>query len=941
MAPIERFTRETFEQALPIHKDTGEPLWKPLGLVDGEYTYRIPVNGSCVAIEVRSSVDNTGIAAESGSDSIRCWLTNTQTGKPLGSKVSRWTTRLPGWESRLTGVLRTLWQWRVRAGDCPHCQQPKGIYKVKKEGKNKGRPFAKCFTCGDGFVWLDVAGNPVGNSVASPTIGANKDSDQKTIPTRDEKKDDLLVPMVEEVGAAPPNSDGTGGSIVTSDGTGGSNSNLSVPASSTLSVVPSFLAVGKQAVDVPDDEEVIEKQLEPIVHRLNEQQRQAVEAPVDAAVRVLAPPGAGKTLVISYRYAYLLENGAKPRDILAVTFSRSMADELLEQIKRVSPQIADTDAEKQVCTIHAICYRMLKDSGDNRSVPKEWQIKKVLNEIAESLWPYAEERPGWKEIYYWINNAKYHGVVTADDLGFFTRQIGDYQGRNLHEARRRFDEQMKGQRLLTFPDMLFNVEQKLKREPTFRVKWQTRFKWVMVDECQDTNSQAMRILTTLAQPQNQVFMVGDSDQLLFRFTGATPEANLYDGFEKRYPDGLTVKLVTNYRSTQAIIETCQRLIACNYENGGGPYGQQYFKDVQPRDDAPIGNPVSFREYEDVLDEADGLVEALVEQLAGGRQPGDFFVGARTRAQLGYLEGPLVRAKIPFINITGGSFWTSKHVADVVAYLRLAYDEGDDAAFKRVYNIASNWNVHLWGEQKGEYCHHRYLGRAFLDACGGSYKRVHQAVNKRHSFKPGVNDLTKLVYSLKSELQASKLPGRVLRVVIDDCYRKYLAAEEGVMVSDEAENGKLEDLETVIEIASQFDGVGEFLEYVDEAIKAAEAAKDKSWGDYVVLSSVHRLKGLERPVVYGIGISEGLSVSEPKGLLPHTFSLTEPPQDGILPTGGRGRVEDERCVCFVLASRAKEECHLSGVQVYRNAVMRASRFVGEMGLLSVVKEHSDD
>lgn len=152
---VDTFTKSDFEDALPKHRETDEPLWVCLGLKQFEYTYRVVGPDHTVSIEVRSSIGQDGKSAPSGKDSIRTWLVDAKTGGPLGSKVTRWTTRLPGWQERLRDVLRTLWLWRLRAGDCPQCNKPKGMWKVKKEGANKSRPFAKCEHCGNGFVWLD------------------------------------------------------------------------------------------------------------------------------------------------------------------------------------------------------------------------------------------------------------------------------------------------------------------------------------------------------------------------------------------------------------------------------------------------------------------------------------------------------------------------------------------------------------------------------------------------------------------------------------------------------------------------------------------------------------------------------------------------------------------------------------------------------------------
>lgn len=887
---IERFTKEQFEQVLPRHKITGSPLWDHLGIDQGEHTYQVVIPDTNKRIMIRSSIGRNGVAADTGKNSIRLWVQYwyKDAWLPLG-KLDRWTTRVPGWDKRMVSKLRELWRlaledskWRLALEDS------KGYTATgATEGNCSVAPVGpegeKVAQASDTPSGLDEAGDAT--SISPELSEVLKTSD--TSPAFDlgeehhtqEQEQDLVPPV-------PP-----------------------LPPGPTPS--PQQVAV--------------------------------IEAPVDRAMRVLAGPGSGKTFSLALRYSYLLANGARPQDIVAVTFSNPMATALLERITRINPEVTGTQGADQICTIHALCYRMLRAEGDKRRVPKHWQVKKILQEVIEDVWTYVDDRPGYREVLAFINTAKARGLTSADDLQLFGTVV-DCNGRNvgheLHETRKRFDERMKRQGLITFADMPFAIEIRLKTDRAFREKYQARFQWVIVDEGQDTTGQAMEILTTLAKPQDQFTIVGDADQLLYRFINATPERNLYQGFEEQYPEGLTFKLETNYRSTVEIVEAQLRLIAHNYDDQDGPYEQRYFKTLIPRDGASQGEPVTFNEYEMPEHEALALVNALRENFANGREPGDFFVAARTRNQLGYLEGPLTKAKIPFINIAGGSFWTSKHVGDVLGYLRLAYDEENDEAFQRVFNIGSRWNTHPWGKDRGEYCQHRYLGKAFLAACGESYKGLSRAYNRKRSFQPGIKDLQRFVQELQAEMAANDTPAPAIEFIVDECYKRYLMVEEGITGDDESQNGKLEDLNTVIEIACQFGTVEEFLAYVDEAIKAAEAAKDKDWDGYVVLSTVHRLKGLERPVVYGVGLSEGhFDTPGPPvraGLLPHTFSMTPPPQNGVLPTGGMARMEDERCVAFVLVSRAMEEVHLSGVKRYRKSILSKSRFVEEMITTGVIK-----
>jgi DNA helicase-2/ATP-dependent DNA helicase PcrA len=332
-------------------------------------------------------------------------------------------------------------------------------------------------------------------------------------------------------------------------------------------------------------------------------------------------------------------------------------------------------------------------------------------------------------------------------------------------------------------------------------------------------------------------------------------------------------------------------------------------------------------------------------------PGDFFIGARTRAQLGYLEGALVRAKIPFINIAGGSFWQSKHVADAIAYLRLAYNAKDKDALERVYNIPSAGHQYAWSDkagkfQAGDYCPTRYLGKEFLAKIGYDFDKIDKVLFSRDGWRyqtkkkdytkygpTKAQDLQEFVWMLKSVLDQAENVGQVIRAIIDDCYEKFLR-HESTLGDEGLANAKLEDLATVEDLAGQYTSVDKFLSYVDEMIKTAEDAKNKEWGEYLILSTYHRLKGLERPVVFGLGWCEGINneTGQDVGLLPHTFSLSPPPDFGVLPAGEMSPMEDERCIGFVCISRAIERCYLSGIKSYRSWNLGPSRFIYEMELI---------
>lgn len=460
---IETFTKQDFETYLSQSHNPFEAL----GLVDGEHTYKLPLDGQS-AIMVRSSVKADGQSASIGKDSIRAWLVGNDD-KPLGSKVSKWTTRQPGWQDRLTETIKTICQWRVTAGDCPECNRPKGIFKSRTE-KNKNRIFAKCKEHNH-FIWLDETGenSNVYFSKASHDNGNLCNVADVAHQKRDRQSD----------------------TVQSQDTDNGRNSTSKQP--------------GQQSQEVPNVFEPSESQV--ARHEPNPSQREAIEADINANLRALAGPGSGKTFVIKHRYNYLVRNGVLPLKIIVVTYSKAMADEMGQQIEIVCPE-----AEKeQISTIHALCFRLLCkwDSSSpyyGWQMPKPWEVKKTIEDTIGQVWSYGE-KPGYNEVLDYIATSKYHGLTVEDSYEWFCDTLGRQYGEWLYEIRSKFDAWLKRNRSLTFADMLFLVEQRLKSDATWRNELQSKFSHVIIDESQDTNYQAMRILITISlEPgQNTVY----------------------------------------------------------------------------------------------------------------------------------------------------------------------------------------------------------------------------------------------------------------------------------------------------------------------------------------------------------------------------------------------------------------------------------------------------
>ncbi|HUW11965.1 MAG TPA: UvrD-helicase domain-containing protein, partial [Anaerolineae bacterium] len=407
----ERFTTEQFEAALPVDSTTGEKLWESLGMVQGERAYAVAVKGTNKRIIIRSSIGVSGVAASSGQDSIRLWA---EYYYPKAdewfslAKLDAWTTRVSGWERRMTEKLRELWKL---------CQ-------------------------------ADSAARTSTNAPHTP-------------PPHTEPEDAL-----DFLGAD----------------------------------------VEKQAPGHEDDDEAEEGRPylgpgpAPADKAPNPEQLAAIEAPIDAAVRVLAPPGSGKTFVLSHRYIYLVQQGVKPENILMVCFNKSAADAMQERVFGIMPELAQTAAASQISTIHAACYRMLPTSG--LRVAKAWQLKRFIRDEAEKLWNDPDNRPGWEEINDWIVTSKGQGLAPQESGAFLRANLGEYHGERVYKVNVGLANYCKGAKLITFADMLLRVDLLLERDTEFRGKTQARFTHLLVDEGQDTTHQAMRILTTIAAPQD-------------------------------------------------------------------------------------------------------------------------------------------------------------------------------------------------------------------------------------------------------------------------------------------------------------------------------------------------------------------------------------------------------------------------------------------------------
>jgi len=915
---IDRFTKSEFEQALSESlKDTP---YESLGLLDDEYCYTVQIN-AYARLLIRSSIDASGIAADTGQDSIRLWLQVKRVNDiwfATGKKVDAYTTRVPGWPERLRDKMRILWtrgaQVKCQPGTCK-CGRPKSAWFVKS-GKNEGRPAAKCYTCNAGFEWLDT-------------------------PLRvDETKEKKKEKEIERTNVS---------STLSGDG------EVVSPETPEQPIAPS-----PSLTDKAQAEAWLDSQFTSAI-TLDQYQQAVVNGCGIGPQVVEACPGSGKTRTLENLVASLVQSGADPRRIGIFTFSKDAAAEMRWRVARTlwpSATQAELDWWGQVrlelneqfseswlasdparmmlykwtCTIHALSFRLLKAAGQKLRVlsdRNQWDADQIIKDgLAEFDW-----KEGPRAIYGWIGWAITNLIQPGQaQVWYAERMPADvvHRAANLAELYRRYYDFCKRRNLVDFDMMQARVVYLLRNDPAFVAKVQGLFDYVLVDEAQDTSPQQAEILFALARGSGNIVLVGDCDQAMYGFRGARPEV-LRGDFTDAWEGVKSFNLPVNYRSVQAIVAHSAQLIGENYKSDS-----EYLKPFQPRPDAPDGLPIAYTELEDF----DQLSAEVASRVVQSESPGDWFVLSRTRAECAAIHTALIAAGIPAINKSGGLLFGAPHVRKVLAYARLAcnYQNARDnlEVLEEIANVASAqfrapWtrrrhidgctNTASWkncgcpiiAEEGADYSHSRFYGKKSIQAAGNWDGIKRQRLDRNRGGFPtakakGSLDLVNFVNRLEKLQDEAR---QCLQAIIDDCVLPWLAAEEGISQADLSENGKVEDFQVLLSLAHPDATMEQFLQRVDELSQTISGDESSS----VILGTIHWSKGAERERV----------------IVNTTRLPIVPPQrrQGMLPTGSPPSIEEERRLMFVAMTRAKSECLLLGSRKWNGIEVERSRFISEV------------
>ncbi|NOH81585.1 DNA helicase II [Vibrio sp. RE86] len=627
---------------------------------------------------------------------------------------------------------------------------------------------------------------------------------------------------------------------------------------------------------------------------LNDKQREAVAAPLENSL-VLAGAGSGKTRVLVHRIAWLMSvEQASPFSIMSVTFTNKAAAEMRGRIEEI---MMGSASGMWNGTFHGICHRILRAHYLDAVLPEDFQIIDTDDQVRllrrlikaqnldEKQWPA-------KQVAWWINGKKdeglrpnhidaYHDPVTKTYLQLYTA----------------YQEACDRAGLVDFAEILLRAHELLRDKKHIREHYQARFKHILVDEFQDTNNIQYAWLRMMAGPDSHVMIVGDDDQSIYGWRGAKIE-NI-EKFTQEFPSVNTIRLEQNYRSTKTILEASNALIANNTERMG--------KELWT--DGAEGEPISVYSAYNELDEARFAVNKIKEWQEKGGSLNDSAMLYRNNAQSRVLEEALIQAGLPYRIYGGMRFFERQEIKDALSYLRLMANRNDDAAFERVVNTPTRGlgdktleTIRLAARDQGS-----TMWQASL------YLLENQVLAGRAA--GALSRFVELVNALEDDTHESSLHEQTDHVI------KY----SGLFAMYEQEKGekskaRIENLEELVTATRQFEKPEEAEEMTlltafltHAALEAGEGQADE-FEDAVQLMTLHSAKGLEFPLVFMVGVEEGM--------FPSQMSAEE-----------AGRLEEERRLCYVGMTRAMEKLYITYAEMRRlygqDKYHKPSRFIREL------------
>ncbi len=602
--------------------------------------------------------------------------------------------------------------------------------------------------------------------------------------------------------------------------------------------------------------------------KLNPQQRAAVTAG-NGPVLVVAGPGSGKTRVLTQRIAYLIaEEGVRPWQILAVTFTNKAAREMQERVKKLLPDQATEGI--MLGTFHSICARILRREAEHLPIESNFVIfdaddqeRIVKNVIRELKINEKVYRPA--SVHASISRAK-NELIGADDYPTLT-----YRDEVVKRVYAEYQKRLVASNAVDFDDILVYTARLLQDNPSVRDKYAQRFRHVLVDEFQDTNLAQYALVKELSSFNKNIFCVGDPDQSIYAWRGADYR-NIHR-FEQDFPDAQTILLEQNYRSRQNILDTAMSVI----DRARNRRKKKLFSDRGE------GEKIFFYEAPDDYAEASFVVDSIA-QLVASRQfePGDCAVMYRTNAMSRLIEEAFLQARLPYRLVGAQRFYGRREVKDIIAFLRLIHNPADEASLDRIINVPPRGigektltTLHMVARQN-----EMQPGNVLIDLARGDQSAHWKSFTGRAALP--LADFGGMLATWRIAAQTLNVPELFDRVVKDLNFKEY--------IDDQSEEGE-DRWENVVELKRLADEystrtLDEFLENI-ALISDQDTIAD---GNVPTLLTLHAAKGLEFGAVFIVGLDDGI--------LPHSRSFDDPES-----------MEEERRLFYVGITRAKDKLYL--------------------------------
>jgi DNA helicase-2/ATP-dependent DNA helicase PcrA len=633
-----------------------------------------------------------------------------------------------------------------------------------------------------------------------------------------------------------------------------------------------------------------------ILDTLNDAQREAVCAPL-ANQFILAGAGSGKTRVLVHRVAWLIQQeGLSPYNILAVTFTNKAANEMRSRIETL---LGGSAKSMWVGTFHSLAHRLLRLHWKQAKLPQSFQILdsddqyRLLRRVQATL-NLDEDRFPVKQSQWFINGKKDEGLEAAH-----IADVGDVTTRTLIKIYRAYEEACQRAGLIDFADLLLKAHKLFLTNAELAHFYQDRFRFILVDEFQDTNAIQYAWIRMLSRgPECHVMIVGDDDQSIYGWRGAKVE-NI-QRFSQDFPNALTTRLEQNYRSTGVILKAANALI----ENNAGRMGKSLWTD------GGDGELITVYPGFNDLDEARYIVNRIRDWKREGNLLADTAILYRSNAQSRVIEEALLQMGVPYRVYGGLRFFERAEIKDALGYLRLITNRDDDGAFERVVNTPT-----------------RGIGDKTIVAlreCAQQYQiSLWQASEKllaENAFTPRAGNALAaflgLITTLAQDTEQLPLHEQTEHVIHNSGLIEHVRKEKG-----EKGLARLENLEELVNAAKQFDlsgikeeGMTTLTAFLANTALEAGDGQANEYDDCVQMMTLHSAKGLEFPVVFLAGVEEGL--------FPHYMSQDDPM-----------RLEEERRLCYVGMTRAMRKLFITYAEIRRlhgkEVYHRASRFLQEI------------